>query len=91
MLQHQVSHPQIGLTTSEGGSGFLPLQRLDSVHAAFLRTVRFRSGTSRSFSRCGIMAEPRITSRHSGLSPAMFPSAQTACVGCKGRGEREDN
>ena len=75
------------LTISVEGSGFLPLQRLERVQAAFLRTVSLMPGKAMSFSRSGIISEPRTTSRHSGLSPAMFPSAHTAWR--EGEGERE--
>ena len=78
MYMGQQSHPKMGLTISAGGSGFLPRQRLERVHVAFLNTGNLSSGMESRFRRRGITPEPRTTSRHSELSPAMFPSAQTA-------------
>ena len=75
------SSPQ---TSSVSGGGFFPRQRLDSVHEAFLFVLRSSCGIASSRDRGSRMPKPSTMSRHSGLSPAMFPRAQTAWRGREG-------
>lgn len=82
------------LTISILGSGFFPRHRLCKVQVAFFSTQSFKSGCRRRAKRGGIMPAPRTTSRHSGLSPAILPSAHTTwregeAGGKKMRKERE--
>mgnify|MGYP003366354619 CR=1 FL=1 len=63
-------------TWSNGGCG-LPLQKLDSVHVAFLSIESF--ACSFNWASNGIKAPLlRTRSRHLGESPATFPNAHTA-------------
>ena len=76
------------LTSSVFGGGFFPRQRLDSVQEAFLLVLRSSCGLASSSERGSRMLKLSTMSRHSGLSPAMFPSAHTAWRegGREGRG-----
>mmetsp|Transcript_43523 Transcript_43523/g.120355 ORF Transcript_43523/g.120355 Transcript_43523/m.120355 type:complete len:209 (-) Transcript_43523:205-831(-) len=66
-----------GVTMLHAGCGF-PRHRLDSVHVAFRNIDIFEFGLSCSTSGWRTPCV-RTKSRHSGESPAMLPSAHTAC------------
>mmetsp|Transcript_21094 Transcript_21094/g.42842 ORF Transcript_21094/g.42842 Transcript_21094/m.42842 type:complete len:229 (+) Transcript_21094:1541-2227(+) len=73
-------------TCSNGGCG-LPLQKFDSVHVA-LRSIEMRVVLGSSWRRSGISALCESTrSRSLALSPAMLPSAHTACSRTSSLGE----
>mmetsp|Transcript_97848 Transcript_97848/g.232984 ORF Transcript_97848/g.232984 Transcript_97848/m.232984 type:complete len:200 (-) Transcript_97848:192-791(-) len=71
------SVPKAGDTHSKGGGG-LPRQRLDKVQVAFRIIEVFSESRKTVITGC---RPPlcRTRSRKLGESPAMFPSAQTAC------------
>lgn len=66
------------LTVCQSGWGVFPRQKLLSVHVAFLSMLSLRLSPRRLMSGRRAPAW-RTKSRQGGLSPAMFPSAQTAC------------
>merc|ERR1740129_1092069 len=74
-----------GVTHSRGGGGF-PLQRFESVHVAFRKS----DGLPVSPTILIIGFRPplcKTKSRKLGQSPAMLPSAQTACSRTSSSGE----
>lgn len=75
-LLSQVAVPDL-LTSSNSGWG-LPRQKLDNVQVAFLSIESLELSLSWARRGCSALCS-RTMSRHTGESPAMFPSAQTAC------------
>jgi hypothetical protein len=68
----------MGRTCSKSGGGLFPRQRFDKVHVAFRIIPTALPSVIRSRSGAKMCCE-RTMSRHSAESPAMFPSAHTAC------------
>ena len=76
-----------GATYSQAGCGFLPRQKLLSVHVAFRSMLTLWSSLS-SCKRACIPPCCKTKSRHLVESPAMLPKAHTACSRTSSTGER---